>query len=136
MDHKSRGSAASGPNCITSIVSNRMMLGVFSTIFYQHHHRFFLTWFPIYLVQEKACRFRKGLVASIPVLCGFAGGVLEVSSRLSDQTRFVPDPGTVTNCAGNVAGLPSSYVTTPTKLRWWSRDGAGFLWRFGALAGQ
>lgn len=38
---------------------------------------FFLTWFPIYLVQEKGMSILKvGLVASIPALCGFAGGVL------------------------------------------------------------
>jgi len=38
---------------------------------------FFLTWFPIYLVQEKGMSILKvGMVASIPALCGFAGGVL------------------------------------------------------------
>ncbi|EEQ1628058.1 MFS transporter [Escherichia coli] len=44
---------------------------------WEHVFRFFLTWFPIYLVQEKGMSILKvGLVASIPALCGFAGGVL------------------------------------------------------------
>jgi ACS family glucarate transporter-like MFS transporter len=38
---------------------------------------FFITWFPVYLVQERGLSILKaGLVASIPALCGFAGGVL------------------------------------------------------------
>ncbi|RLQ02858.1 MFS transporter, partial [Micromonospora sp. CV4] len=37
----------------------------------------FLTWFPIYLVQDKGMSILKvGFVASIPALFGFAGGVL------------------------------------------------------------
>lgn len=38
---------------------------------------FFLTWFPVYLVQERGMSILKaGFVASLPALCGFAGGVL------------------------------------------------------------
>lgn len=61
-----------------------MMLGVFfGQYFINTITWFFLTWFPIYLVQEKGMSILKvGLVASIPALCGFAGGVLEVSSRI------------------------------------------------------
>lgn len=80
MDHKKPGSAAaSGPKLhyIKQLLSNRMMLGVFSDNILSTPSWFFLTWFPIYLVQEKGMSILKvGLVASIPALCGFAGGVL------------------------------------------------------------
>ena len=63
---------------IQSLLRNRMMLGIFlgqyciSTLTY-----FFLTWFPVYLVQQRAMSIlQAGLVASIPAICGFAGGVL------------------------------------------------------------
>ena len=81
MDHKKPGSvAASGPKLhyIKQLLTNRMMLGVFfGQYFINTITWFFLTWFPIYLVQEKGMSILKvGLVASIPALCGFAGGVL------------------------------------------------------------
>nr|VUD30108.1 D-galactarate permease [Raoultella sp. NCTC 9187] len=72
---------------IKQLLTNRMMLGVFfGQYFINTITWFFLTWFPIYLVQEKGMSILKvGLVASIPALCGFAGGVLGgVFSRLSD----------------------------------------------------
>jgi ACS family glucarate transporter-like MFS transporter len=54
------------------------MLGVFlgqyciNTLSY-----FFLTWFPVYLVQDRGMSILKaGLVASVPAICGFLGGVL------------------------------------------------------------
>ena len=76
MDHKKPGSAAaSGPKLhyIKQLLSNRMMLGVFFGQYFINT----ITWFPIYLVQEKGMSILKvGLVASIPALCGFAGGVL------------------------------------------------------------
>jgi ACS family glucarate transporter-like MFS transporter/ACS family D-galactonate transporter-like MFS transporter len=38
---------------------------------------FFLTWFPIYLVQARGMTIlQAGLVASLPAICGFLGGVL------------------------------------------------------------
>jgi len=81
MDHKKPGDkAANGPKLhyIKQLLSNRMMLGVFfGQYFINTITWFFLTWFPIYLVQEKGMSILKvGLVASIPALCGFAGGVL------------------------------------------------------------
>lgn len=100
MDHKKPGSAAaSGPKLhyIKQLLSNRMMLGVFfGQYFINTITWFFLTWFPIYLVQEKGMSILKvGLVASIPALCGFAGGVLGgVFSDYLIKRRFVPDPGT------------------------------------------
>jgi ACS family glucarate transporter-like MFS transporter len=68
------------------LLKSRMMLGVFiaqyciTTLTY-----FFLTWFPIYLVQERHMSILKaGFVASIPAICGFLGGVLGgiVSDRI------------------------------------------------------
>lgn len=60
------------------LLSNRMMLGVFigqyciNTLSY-----FFLTWFPVYLVQDRGMSILKaGMVASLPAICGFLGGVL------------------------------------------------------------
>jgi sugar phosphate permease len=38
---------------------------------------FFATWFPLYLVQERHMSILKaGFAASLPALCGFAGGIL------------------------------------------------------------
>ncbi|KNC12184.1 galactonate transporter [Klebsiella sp. RIT-PI-d] len=80
MDHKKPGETKSGPKLhyIKQLLTNRMMLGVFfGQYFINTITWFFLTWFPIYLVQDKGMSILKvGLVASIPALCGFAGGVL------------------------------------------------------------
>jgi ACS family glucarate transporter-like MFS transporter len=63
---------------IRSLLRSRMMIGIFlgqyciSTLTY-----FFLTWFPVYLVQQRGMSIlQAGLVASIPAICGFTGGVL------------------------------------------------------------
>jgi ACS family glucarate transporter-like MFS transporter len=38
---------------------------------------FFITWFPVYLVQQRGLSILNArLVASVPAICGFAGGVL------------------------------------------------------------
>ncbi|HAT3724437.1 TPA: MFS transporter [Citrobacter koseri] len=81
MDHKKSGGAEKkGPKLdyIRQLLTNRMMLGVFlGQYFINTITWFFLTWFPIYLVQDKGMSILKvGIVASIPALCGFAGGVL------------------------------------------------------------
>ncbi|WP_145548683.1 MFS transporter [Yersinia massiliensis] len=80
MDHKKSDGHKSGPKLhyIKQLLSSRMMLGVFfGQYFINTITWFFLTWFPIYLVQDKGMSILKvGMVASIPALCGFAGGVL------------------------------------------------------------
>ncbi|MGP3592589.1 MFS transporter [Vagococcus sp. WN89Y] len=80
MDHKKADAGKSGPKMdyIKQLLSSRMMLGVFfGQYFLNTITWFFLTWFPIYLVQEKGMSILKvGFVASIPALCGFAGGVM------------------------------------------------------------
>jgi MFS transporter, ACS family, glucarate transporter len=63
---------------VKQLLQSRMLVGVYigqyciTTLTY-----FFLTWFPIYLVQERGMSILKaGFVASIPAICGFVGGVL------------------------------------------------------------
>jgi len=64
--------------CIRELLGNRMLLGLYvfqyciNVLTY-----FFLTWFPVYLVSERHMTILKaGLVASLPAVCGFVGGVL------------------------------------------------------------
>jgi ACS family glucarate transporter-like MFS transporter len=73
--------------CIKELLGNRMLLGVYvgqyciNTLTY-----FFLTWFPVYLVQERHMTILKaGFVASLPAIAGFLGGVVggTVSDRLA-----------------------------------------------------
>jgi ACS family glucarate transporter-like MFS transporter len=72
--------AAPGPNLrgLATLLKSRMMWGIFlgqytiNTLTY-----FFITWFPVYLVQQRGMSIlNAGLIASIPALCGFAGGIL------------------------------------------------------------
>lgn len=63
---------------LRQLLANRMLLGVYvaqycvNTLTY-----FFLTWFPVYLVKERGMTvLNAGMVAAIPAICGFAGGVL------------------------------------------------------------
>ncbi|HEX7988228.1 MAG TPA: MFS transporter [Duganella sp.] len=71
--------------CIKELLSNRMLLGVYigqyciTTLTY-----FFLTWFPVYLVQERHMTILKaGFVASLPAVAGFLGGI--VGGWMSDR---------------------------------------------------
>jgi len=75
--------------CIKELLSNRMLLGVYigqyciTTLTY-----FFLTWFPVYLVQERGMSILKaGFVATLPAICGFLGGLAGgwLSDRLSKR---------------------------------------------------
>ena len=63
---------------VRQLLTNRMLLGVYlaqyciNVLTY-----FFLTWFPIYLVQARHMTIlQAGLTASLPAICGFTGGVL------------------------------------------------------------
>ncbi|ADG17713.1 d-galactonate transporter [Paraburkholderia atlantica] len=71
-------SKSGGWTLVRQLLGNRMLLGVYlaqyciNVLTY-----FFLTWFPIYLVQARGMTILKaGLVASLPAICGFLGGVL------------------------------------------------------------
>ena len=77
---KPKAAGKSGPKWgyIKQLLSSRMMLGIYlgqyciNAITY-----FFLTWFPVYLVQERGMSILKaGFIASLPAICGFIGGVL------------------------------------------------------------
>ncbi|MFP1455729.1 MFS transporter [Escherichia coli] len=109
---------------IKQLLSNRMMLGVFFGQYFINTITWFLTWFPIYLVQEKGMSILKvGLVASIPALCGFAGGVLGgvFSDYLIKRGLSLTLARKLPIVLGMLLGPPrSSYVTTPTTPRWWS----------------
>lgn len=63
--------------CIKELLASRMLMGVYigqyciNSITY-----FFLTWFPVYLVQERGMSIlQAGFVASLPAIAGFIGGV-------------------------------------------------------------
>ncbi|MGM1295735.1 MFS transporter, partial [Enterobacter hormaechei] len=63
---------------IKQLVGSRMMIGIYlgqyciNALTY-----FFITWFPVYLVQARGMSILKaGFVASVPAICGFVGGVL------------------------------------------------------------
>jgi ACS family glucarate transporter-like MFS transporter/ACS family D-galactonate transporter-like MFS transporter len=69
---------ASGLRNLKSLLSHRMLLGIYMAQYCVNVLTyFFLTWFPIYLVQARGMTILKaGLVASLPAICGFVGGVL------------------------------------------------------------
>ena len=63
---------------IKQLLTNRMLVGVYigqyciNVLTY-----FFVTWFPIYLVQQRGMSIlQAGFAAAAPALCGFVGGVL------------------------------------------------------------
>jgi len=80
VDMDQRGGQASGPKWgyIRQLLTSRMMLGVYlSQYCINGITYFFLTWFPVYLVQERGMTILKaGFIASLPAICGFIGGVL------------------------------------------------------------
>ena len=63
---------------LRQLLTNRMLVGVYIGQFSINVLTyFFLTWFPVYLVQQRGMSVLKaGFMASLPALCGFAGGVL------------------------------------------------------------
>ena len=69
---------------LADLVSTRMMLGIYLGQFCINALTyFFITWFPIYLVQARGMSIMKvGFVAALPAICGFLGGVC--SGMLSD----------------------------------------------------
>jgi ACS family glucarate transporter-like MFS transporter len=73
------------------LLGNRMLVGIYlgqyciTTLTW-----FFLTWFPIYLNQARHISIKQvGVLAALPALCGFAGGILGgvVSDRLLHAGR-------------------------------------------------
>lgn len=74
------GGKQEGPNLayIKQLLSSRMLVGIYIAQYCINALTyFFITWFPVYLVQEKHMTILKaGFVAAIPAICGFVGGVL------------------------------------------------------------
>lgn len=60
------------------LLTTPTLLGLYSGQFFINTLTFFfITWFPVYLVQERGLSVVKaGLFATLPAICGFAGGVL------------------------------------------------------------
>ncbi|EAA3691131.1 MFS transporter [Salmonella enterica] len=79
MDTKSAAKKSSGGwTSVKQMLTNRMLMGVFlGQYFINSITWFFLTWFPIYLVLQRGMSILNvGFIASIPAICGFAGGIL------------------------------------------------------------
>jgi MFS transporter, ACS family, glucarate transporter len=91
--------------CIKELLGNRMLLGVYvgqyciTTLTY-----FFLTWFPVYLVQERHMTILKaGFVASLPAIAGFLGGI--TGGWLSDRLAKAGHSLSVSRKVPIVAGM-------------------------------
>ena len=63
---------------LRQVLGQRMMIGIFLGQFCINALTyFFITWFPVYLVQQRGMSIlNAGIVASIPAIAGFTGGVL------------------------------------------------------------
>ncbi|MEB3767739.1 MFS transporter [Acinetobacter sp. MD2] len=63
---------------IRFLLSQRMIMGAFLAQYCINALTyFFITWFPVYLVQERHMTILKaGFVAAIPAICGFLGGII------------------------------------------------------------
>ena len=63
---------------VRQMFASRMMTGIFLGQFCINALTyFFITWFPVYLVKERGLSIlNAGIVASIPAICGFVGGIL------------------------------------------------------------
>lgn len=79
QDNKA-GGKQEGPNLhyIKELLRNRMMVGIYVAQYCINALTyFFITWFPVYLVQARGMTILKaGFAASVPAIFGFAGGVL------------------------------------------------------------
>lgn len=79
-DKESADEASEKPRLgyVKQLLASRMMMGIYLAQYCLNAIGFFfITWFPIYLVQEKHMTIMKaGFVAAIPAVCGFLGGLL------------------------------------------------------------
>lgn len=80
MDQKKPGASNQGPKLsyIKQLLQSRMLMGVCLAQYCINALTFFfISWFPVYLVQERGLDILKaGIYAAIPAVCGFAGGLL------------------------------------------------------------
>ncbi|NMP27820.1 MFS transporter [Rahnella sp. SAP-1] len=104
---------------IKQLLSTRMMVGIYlgqyciNALTY-----FFITWFPIYLVQEKGMSILKaGMVASIPAVSGFLGGILggvisDYLMRRTNSLTFARKFPIVLGMLLSMSMVICNYVTT------------------------
>ena len=93
---------------------------------------FFITWFPVYLVQQRGMSIlNAGFIASIPAICGFVGGVLggvisdcDAAARLVSLTSARKTP----IVAGMLLSM-SMVICNYVDAQWLvvARHGAGLL---------
>lgn len=80
IDRTASAARRQGPNLgyIKQLLRNRMLMGIYIAQYCINALTyFFITWFPIYLVQARGMSILKaGFVASVPAVCGFLGGIL------------------------------------------------------------
>ena len=80
LDKKGDAAKADRPDmsCIKQLLKNRMMIGIYLAQYCINALTyFFITWFPVYLVQERGMSILKaGFAAVVPALFGFIGGIL------------------------------------------------------------
>ncbi|GBU12078.1 hypothetical protein AwEntero_06790 [Enterobacterales bacterium] len=104
---------------VKQLLKSRMMIGVYigqyciNAITY-----FFITWFPVYLVQARGMSILKaGMVASVPAICGFLGGVLGgvISDYLMRRTQnltFARKAPIVIGMLLSISMVACNYVNT------------------------
>jgi len=106
---------------IGQMFRDRMMVGIFigqyciNAITY-----FFITWFPIYLVQARGMSILKaGFVASLPAICGFLGGILGgVLSDLMSRRGFSLTAARKTPIVGGMLLSMAMIACNDTDLQW------------------
>ena len=108
---------------IKVLFTDRSMIGLYigqfaiNTLTY-----FFITWFPVYLVQQRGLTLvQAGFAASLPAICGFAGGVLggvwsdQLLRSGSSLTRARKVP-VITGMLVSLAILGCNYVDSPAMV--------------------
>jgi ACS family glucarate transporter-like MFS transporter len=108
---------------ILTLLRNRMLAGIFlgqygiTAITW-----FFLTWFPIYLVKARGLTILEvGFVATLPALCGFAGGLLGgwISDRLLARRLSLTAARKIPIVGGlllSTAMVGCNYVASPSAV--------------------
>jgi ACS family glucarate transporter-like MFS transporter len=105
---------------LATLLKSRMMWGIYlgqysiNTLTY-----FFITWFPVYLVQHRGMSIlNAGLVASVPAMCGFVGGILgglwsDTLLRKKYSLSFARKLPIVGGMVLSTAMIGCNYVDTP-----------------------
>jgi ACS family glucarate transporter-like MFS transporter len=128
LDHADRAPGAAvrpASSYVWQLLGTRMLLGVYigqyciTTLTY-----FFLTWFPVYLVEQRGMSIlRAGIAASLPAICGFLGGILGglFSDRLLKRGYSLTAARKVPIVAGMLLAtsmIICNYVSSGTVVVW------------------